>query len=414
MKSRIVLFSALAAAALALGACSGGGAGEEAGLVALGPVGGGGSGEAQLTTYADKAVLSWIQPREDAEALEYAVLRDGAWSEPVTVVEKPNLFVSAIDLPSVVQLGEDRWIAHFLVLRPDHYAAYDIEYATSRDGLSWSEPARLNDDTAEAEHGFVTLFDWNGETGAIWLDGRNLAQSGPGGGDDGELVGVELRYARLAPDGDVLARGVVDELACDCCKTAAAATDAGPVLAYRDRTPAEIRDVVARRFDGRGWSAPTVLGDDGWRIEGCPFNGPAIAARGDAVAVAWFTGADEMPRVQVAFSDDAGASFGSAVEVDGAGSFGQADVVLLDEDTAVVSWWRRSSEGGTVLAARRADRDGTLGPEREIARSSLGQPLDVPQLERVGERLVFAWTAFEDSLRVRTAYADAEWFLAER
>lgn len=401
----------LALVAAALGACGGGEPAGPAGLTQLGAIGGEGSGQPRMTAMPDGTpVLSWIEPAEDGEALRYAALRDGAWSEPVTVVERPDLFVNWADLPSVVRLGDDRWVAHFLVLRPDHYAAYDIEYVTSVDGRNWSEPARLNDDSAEAEHGFVTLFDWDGDTGAVWLDGRNLAGPVPEPGDDADLPppGVELRYARLAPNGDVLARGVVDELACDCCKTGVAVTRSGPVLTYRDRTPDEIRDVVVRRLDGGAFGAPQVLGEDGWRIEGCPVNGPAVAASGDSVAVAWFTGAGGSPRVQLAWSDDAGRTFGSAVEVDAAGSFGQADVALLDAGTAVVSWWRRGTEGGIVLAARRVARDGALGPVREITRADLGQPLDTPQLERAPGGLVFAWTAFGDTLRVHTASA-ADW-----
>lgn len=414
--ARTFVLACIAGAALT--GCAREDAAGEGGLTTLGPVGADGSGEAQLTTTpAGDVVLSWIEPHDDVEALRYAVLRDGAWSAPVTVVERADLFVNWADLPSVVKLGEDRWVAHYLVSQPDSYAAYDIEYVTSSDGRAWSEPARLNTDTSKAEHGFVTLFDWGGELGAVWLDGRRLAAAAegaasgePSGNDAGAApVGTELRYARIEADG-TRDEGVIDELACDCCKTAVAATPAGPVLAYRDRTPDEIRDIVVRRVEGSTWTAPQRVAADGWRIEGCPVNGPAIAARGDSVAVAWFTGANNSPRVQLAWSKDAGRRFGDAIEVDAAGSFGQADVALLDADSAVVSWWRRGADSGIVLAARRVDRDGTLGPVREIATADLGQPLDVPQLERAGDgRLVFAWTAFKDSLQVHTAYAE-NWF----
>lgn len=414
MRSRITLVAVASAAVLGVGACTPEAPSQDAALTPLGPVGEAGSGEPRLTSTPDgSAVLSWIQPRDGAEALQYAVLRDGAWTAPVTVVERDDLFVNWADLPSVAQLGDGRWVAHFLVLDPGAYASYDVRYATSADGRTWSEPQPLNTDTAEAEHGFATLFDWDGQTGAVWLDGRRVAAAANEAvGADGEIAGVELRFARLDADGEVVERGIVDELACDCCKTDVAATASGPVLAYRDRTPDEIRDVVVRRLEGGAWSAPQRVGDDGWRIEGCPVNGPAVDAIGDAVAVAWFTGAGGAPRVQLAWSADAGRSFAPAIEVDADGSFGQADVALLDADSAVVSWWRRSDGEGTMLAARRVERDGTLGPVREIASSDLGQPLDVPQLQRAGDGMVFAWTAFGDSLRVRTVYAEqAYWKL---
>ena len=39
-------------------------------------------------------------------------------------------------------------------------------------------------------------------------------------------------------------------------------------------------------------------------VEGCPANGPAVAADGSKVAVAWFSSIAETPRVKIAFSQD--------------------------------------------------------------------------------------------------------------
>ena len=75
-------------------------------------------------------------------------------------------------------------------------------------------------------------------------------------------------------------------------------------------------DGTMRWIDG-AWQASRAVADDGWVIEGCPVNGPAIAADGADVAVAWFTGADDRARVQVAWSGDAGAEFASPVLIDG-------------------------------------------------------------------------------------------------
>ena len=64
------------------------------------------------------------------------------------------------------------------------------------------------------------------------------------------------------------------------------------------------------------WSEPVQAGPDHWQIEGCPVNGPAIAARGANVAVAWFTAPDNRSRVRFAASTDGAASFAPAVDVD--------------------------------------------------------------------------------------------------
>jgi hypothetical protein len=47
---------------------------------------------------------------------------------------------------------------------------------------------------------------------------------------------------------------------------------------------------------------------DNWKIDACPVNGPAIAATGRRVAVAWFTAANDTARVKLAFSSAARAS----------------------------------------------------------------------------------------------------------
>ena len=70
-----------------------------------------------------------------------------------------------------------------------------------------------------------------------------------------------------------------------------------------------------------GWLAATA----------CPVNG-AVAAAGERVAVAWFTGADKTPRVKLAFSNDAGETFGQPVAVDDGNPTGRVDVLLLVAD----------------------------------------------------------------------------------
>ncbi len=63
-------------------------------------------------------------------------------------------------------------------------------------------------------------------------------------------------------------------------------TARGPVVAYRDRSVDEVRDIaVVRRVNGT-WTTPAVVHDDHWQIAACPVNGPALASRGDTVVIA--------------------------------------------------------------------------------------------------------------------------------
>jgi len=355
-----------------------------------------GSAQPRLTVGLDGApVLSWLEPAaDDAVALRYAVFEAGAFGPAREVARGADWFVNWADLPSVQPIAGQVWAAHWLTLAPNSAGAYHVAAAVSSDGgRTWGAPVQLNDDDTMAEHGFVELFAWDGDVAALWLDGRQLAEWSFDEPD--RLLGTSLRIAELDAAGKVTAREIVDELVCDCCQPAVAMTSSGPVLAYRDRTPDEIRDIVVRRHAAGGWLPPVAAAADGWHIEGCPVNGPAIAAAGERVAVAWFTAAGGTPRVKLAWSEDGGRTFGPAVELDGAGSFGQVGVVLGQDGAAHVTWWRAAAGGGTDLVLRSVAPDGSLGEPRAVAHSRETQPVDVPQIAAAGDDLLIAWTSLE-------------------
>jgi hypothetical protein len=177
---------------------------------------------------------------------------------------------------------------------------------------------------------------------------------------------------------------------CDCCQTDVAQTGAGPVAIYRNRTDDEVRDIfVARFLDGK-WQAGTAISDDGWVISGCPVNGPSIAADGDRVAVAWFTGANNKPKVKAAFSTNAGKSFSKPVEIASKGASGHVGISMIDRDSYVISWMESDKDGGYEINLRALTIDGQMGPATTIGRTSLART--VPQMVLVGDKLIHAWT----------------------
>jgi hypothetical protein len=364
-----------------------------------------GSAQPRLTSGPDgKAILSWLEPAGDGAVLRYATFDGDKLSPPREVVRGDDLMVNWADMPSVQPITANVWAAHWLRLDSEQQGAYHIATAVSNDaGVTWTQPVQLNDDSAAAEHGFVDLFAWNGAIGALWLDGRQFAEWSFD--EPNKLLGTSLRVAQLDYSGNVTAREIVDEMVCDCCQPHRAMTSSGPVVAYRDRTPEEIRDVVVRRYVDGAWADAVATGAEGWKIEGCPVNGPAIAAAGDRVVVAWFTAAGGTPRVRFASSTDGGASFGAAVDLDGAGSFGQVGLVLADDGTAKASWWRAAKGGGTDLVLRTVAPDGSLGEAQILAHSAAVQPVDVPQLVKVEGGVLVAWTSVEGDATVHVLLA---------
>ena len=134
---------------------------------------------------------------------------------------------------------------------------------------------------------------------------------------------MTLRYRAVAADGTVGPEVLVEDRICDCCQTDGAVTSAGPIVVYRDRSDSEVRDIYVTRLVDDRWTSGVPVHDDEWVIPACPVNGPAVAARDEAVAVAWFTGAADEPKVQMAFSVDAGAGFGDPVRIDDGNPLGR-------------------------------------------------------------------------------------------
>ena len=333
-------------------------------------------------------VLSWTEPYAEGHRLVYAVLGSG-WGEPVTVASGADWFVNWADFPSVLRVAEERWAAHWLVRRPAGGYAYDIAIATSADGTRWSAAMTPHRDGTDSEHGFVTLYPNAAGFGAIWLDGRKtVLPAGSSRADNG----MTLRAARFAAGPTAQDEAEIDGLVCDCCQTDVALAAGGPVAVYRDRSEGEIRDIAVARFAAGRWQSPARLAPDGWRIEGCPVNGPAIAAQGSRVAVAWFSAAGGEPRVQLAYSTDAGRHFGQPLEVTGEENYGRVRVVLLENGDAAVSWLCRVPGDGAVPCLRRVAADGSRGPIRTLNAGGTVPALSVPQLARAGDDLVMAWT----------------------
>lgn len=367
---------------------------------------GAGSGEASLAEGADGVLLSWLQPVGEGEHALFLDRWNGeSWSGRRSVAAGPDYFVNWADFPSVVETRDGVLAAHWLVRGEEGGYDYGIRAAFSRDGgRSWSEPWTPHEDGTPTEHGFVSFLDLGPDgIGLAWLDGRAFAAGESGPPDDPEM---SLRFRRTVPDGEPSPERLLDGRTCECCQTDAALTSRGAVVVYRDRSEEEVRDVsIVRRTDG-GWSEPRPVHRDGWVFPACPVNGPAVAARGERVAVAWFTGAGDIPRVQLAFSADAGMSFGEPVRIDDGNPAGRVDVAILDDGSAVVSWLERAG-GSAEVRIRTVLDDGRRGPATSVGSTADGRSSGFPRMAR-GPRgdLLLAWTDSRDGgSRVRIARA---------
>lgn len=355
-----------------------------------------GDGAAEPFLYAtrDGVLLSWLEPvaKSDRVALRFARYVNGTWSAPRTIIERNDLFVNWADFPSVVEDAKGALFAHWLQKSGEGTYAYDVRMATSTDGgATWSRSFLLNRDGKQSEHGFASLAALpNGGVGATWLDGRNMTM---GSDHDSHEAGgdMTIRYATVDAAGTIDGDTELDSRTCECCSTGMAMTASGPVIAYRDRSAEEIRDISYVRRDASGWTKPQPVRADGWKINGCPVNGPQVDAIGSEVATAWFTAANEQQRVYVAFSSDAGATFGNAIPVDDGKPAGRVDVVLLDPQTALVTWLEHTGTGAEIRA-RRVPREGKPNASTKIADSGAARATGFARIARTGNEVWLTWT----------------------
>ena len=350
-----------------------------------------GAGEPSLAAAPNGDVyLSWLEPSDSGHALRFARYDGTGWSAPRTIREGRDFFVNWADFPSMEVLGggENRLAAHWLQRAGAGTYAYHVKLALSNDGgATWSRPITPHVDTSNTEHGFVALWREGDALGAAWLDGRKYNKEGHDPSNE-----MTVRSTMIASNGRRGAEVLLDGRACDCCQTSAAVTSDGPIVAYRDRSPEEIRDIYVVRRVGGKWTDPAAIHDDGWKINACPVNGPAVDARGAGVAVAWFTAAHNNPQVKVAFSSDAGASFGAPVRLDGGAPAGRVDLALLPDGSALVSWIERTGGDTAAVQSRRVMPNGKASAPITIAASSAARASGFPRMAVSRDYVLFAWT----------------------
>lgn len=361
-----------------------------------------GSSAPNLAVAPDGRVyMSWLEPGEGGNSLRFAVLDGSRWTAAQTIRTGRDFWVNWADFPSIEVLDRGRLAAHWLQRTGSGTYDYGVRISQSADdGRTWSAPVTPHRDSVQGEHGFVAMWADAGALGAVWLDGRKFDHAGHAASNEMMLMATTVgANGRLGPEVRL------DERTCDCCQNAAAMTANGPIVTYRDRSPDEIRDIYVTRQVGGKWLPGVPVHTDNWKIASCPVNGPALAAAGRRVAIAWFTAATDSARVKTAFSDDAGATFGAPVRVDGGNPAGRVDVALLQDGSSLVTWIERIGGDTAAVRVRRVDRAGRVSAPMTVASSSAARASGFPRMAVTGTDVVFAWTVPGRPSAVRVARA---------
>jgi len=350
-----------------------------------------------LSANGSELLFTWTEQENDSlSALYFSKFDHNKWTEKTLIKKGQNWFVNWADFPSVVG-DKEHLISYYLKKSDAETYAYDIFLRQSNDsGKHWSIENKLHSDSTKTEHGFVSLAPSNSDSFFVtWLDGRNTKSTGHDHAHEANGGAMQIRVAEILGNGDKRNEFELDSRTCDCCQTSTAFSEEGPIVVWRDRSDQEIRDIYYSKSKDGNWSKPKPVYQDNWKINGCLVNGPKVAVDGGSVAVAWFTAAENIPKVKLAFSKDGGAQFLDPIEMNLEKAIGRVDLLMVDDQTALVSWMESSKEMARLKLAK-VGIGGNIEKIISIQEISADRSTGFPQLELVDDQIYMAWNEMKD------------------
>jgi hypothetical protein len=334
--------------------------------------------------------LSWIDYLAKGHALRYSRWNGKTWSKPETIASGRNWFINWADFPSIAVLADGSLWAHWLARSSGGGTyGYGIKVARRNAQGNWREVHGINLEDKQDYAGFLSFAP---ETPAAFYLSPPAAPGHHSNHGQGESDHRKTaRYIEFLPTGPAASDLEVDADVCSCCQTALARTEKGLIAAYRDHLPGEIRDIsVIRRVDG-AWTSPKTLSPDGWKINGCPTEGPSIASHGAELAIAWLTRADDRPLIQLSRSTDSGEHFTAPVRIDDGNPIGRPSLTPFREGSYLAVWLEKKDDQTVDIRLRKLGRDGHIGRSVTAGSAPGGRAAGVPKIAVTNEQIIVVW-----------------------
>lgn len=252
------------------------------------------------------------------------------------------------------------------ITAPGALFASDLQLAGSSDnGGGMRQPRQVNDDHKPISHSFEDVAVGDDHSIYVaWLDGRHGDRSGAG------ILFAASHDAGASVGGNIS----IDGMACPCCRPSVATAPDGTVwVAWRKTFDGNVRDIViaSSSDQGRHFSPPTLVHQDGWVFDACPHRGPSLAVDRDGrLYVGWYTeGVDERPRIFVSTSDDRGRTFSHPISMHTTTtSLPDHLSMAVHPDGALLAVWEEvTGVRKRVVMRVSADRGRTFGPEQTLS-----------------------------------------------
>lgn len=323
-----------------------------------------------------------LATRHEPDGSATLLLHELGEAAPRVLASGSDWFLNWADFPAAASLSDGTLAWTWLVRHAENAHSYATRVQLVGASGEPCAARALEEHHGRGEHGFVSLAPLGTDEGflALWLDGRAAAEQESveeqGRTEHAGRTRLYARTLRRSAAGalELGPETLVDDDTCSCCPTSLVRlADGTHLAAWRDRLPGEVRDIALARFDGARWSAPELLHADGWEIDGCPVNGPRLAAAPAATAATWYTGAGG-GGVFVSLGDAGGRNFGAPLRIDAGAAVGRGDVVFLADGSLLVGWIEhgRSASSWCLRRVRPGSEPGPVLVVAEVssARSS--------------------------------------------
>ena len=343
----------------------------------------------RLSLSGNGLLLSWQQVNGKITQLNYAQISGNRVGLPHTAMAGENWLINYADYAMVSNLGNDYWLAAWLVRSEKGLPDYHFKIAQSFDaGKHWSTATKPFSGPPVGQQGFVSALSTDKGALLTWIgshDKRYALYSGH--------LDKQGRWSRVF---------MVDRDNCSCCHPEMARIGAQTAVVYRDRSSEEIRDIAISFKQSGGWSEPRIVAEDGWRMSGCPVNGPALVSLGQSYAVAWFSAPSDKSRIRVKAVSADGRS--QVIRLDDENVLGYIDAVAIDAENVLIGWL--SGTRNIQLSLQRLDlKHFRLGPRRKLSLPDLR--LGFPSLAVSDDRV---WIAYESTdNRAQLLSANVAW-----
>jgi len=240
----------------------------------------------RLSSLSNGMLLSWVDISSPVKKLKFSRFIDNQWSKPQIVQQGTNWFINYADYASITALDDSHYVASWLEHTGRRWIDYRFLVSQSFDaGKSWSKPSSPIANNIKGQNGFLSVQINGSNPLFVWISsiGKDYA----------------VQSASLNSKGEWLNLETVDTSSCSCCHTDMSRFGDQILMVYRDRTQDEIRDISLASLKNDQWKEQSIIENDGWKINGCPVNGPSITATESGYVIIWFSAANDIPAVKI-------------------------------------------------------------------------------------------------------------------